>query len=368
MLPESGAGIQDVRMRRLTWGAVPALLVLSVALASCSAAGTSGSAPKVVDIPAQKISPSALSQSLLVLQQAYVNLYKEVSPAVVQISTKSDLGSGIIFNAQGDIVTNNHVANGFKSFQVTLANGKQYPGTLVNNFPPDDLAVLHIDATGLQPATFANSAQLQVGDIVMAIGNPLGFQSSATDGIISAVGRTVSEPNGVTLPDIIQTSAPINPGNSGGALVDLQGQVVGIPTLAAIDQQLGGSQASGIGFAIPSSVVANIAGQIVKYGKVQTSDRSCIGVKVEQVTGSDGQDAGVLVTSITRASDSQAGLKAQDVITAVNGQPTLAVQDLTNALANLGPGKKITLSVTHADGSKGTVSITLGELSANSCA
>ncbi|MGA7172150.1 MAG: trypsin-like peptidase domain-containing protein [Candidatus Dormiibacterota bacterium] len=355
-------------MRRLTWGAVPAFLALGVLLASCAAAGTSGAPPKVAKIPAIKISPTDLSQSLLVLQQAYVDLYKEVSPSVVQISTSADLGSGIIFNTEGDIVTNNHVADGFKKFEVTLANGKEYPGTLVNNFSPDDLAVIHVNATGLQPATFADSSQLQVGDIVLAIGNPLGFQSSATDGIISAVGRTVSEPNGVTLPDVIQTSAPINPGNSGGALVDLEGQVVGIPTLAAVDEELGGSEASGIGFAIPSTTVADIAGQIVKYGQVQSSGRSCVGVEVEQVTGSNGQDDGVLVTSITRSAVSQSGLKAQDVITGVNGQPTLAVQDLTDALANISPGKTITLSVTHADGSKGTVKLILGQLTATGCA
>ena len=355
-------------MRRVTLTAAPALLALAVVLAGCGTPAASGSPPKVKDIPSLKLSPNSLSQSLLVLQQAYVDLYKNVSPSVVQISTKADLGSGIIFNTQGDIVTNNHVADGYKTFEVTLANGKEYPGTLVNTFAPDDLAVIHINASGLQPAIFANSAQLQVGDIVMAIGNPLGFQSSATDGIISAVGRTVSEPNGVTLPDVIQTSAPINPGNSGGALVDLEGQVVGIPTLAAVDTQLGGSEASGIGFAIPSSLVASIAGQIVKYGKVQSSGRACIGIVVEQVTGSNGQDTGVLVTQVTRSAVTSAGLKAQDVITAVNGQATPSVQDLTNDLANLSPGSKVTLSVTHPDGSKATVSVALGQLSASSCA
>ncbi|MGH7666253.1 MAG: S1C family serine protease [Candidatus Dormibacteria bacterium] len=359
-----------MRVTRRSWLAVPLVLVVTGALAACSTTPDRGSAPKVANVPQHQLSPAALSQSLLALQQAYVDLYKEVSPSVVQISTKSDLGSGIIFNTEGDIVTNNHVANGFKSFEVTLANGKQYPGTLVNNFSPDDLAVIHIDATGLKPATFANSSQLEVGDIVMAIGNPLGYQSSATDGIISALGRTVSEPppSNVTLPDVIQTSAPINPGNSGGALVDLEGQVVGIPTLAAVDQELGGSEASGIGFAIPSSLVADIAGQIVKYGKVQNSNRSCIGVEVEQVTGSQGQDAGVLVTSVTRAAVKQAGLKDQDVITAVNGEATLSVESLTEDLANLSPGKTVKLSVTESDGSKATISLTLGQLTASSCA
>jgi S1-C subfamily serine protease len=144
--------------------------------------------------------------------------------------------------------------------------------------------------------------------------------------------------------------------------------VVGIPTLAAVDGQLGGSEAAGIGFAIPSSTVADIAAQIVKYGKVQSSGRACIGVEVEQVTGSNGQDDGVLVTAISRSAIAGSGLKPQDVITAVNGQPTLAVQDLTDALANLSPGKTVTLAVTHANGVKATVSIPLGQLTSTGCA
>ncbi|MHB8312346.1 MAG: S1C family serine protease [Candidatus Dormibacteria bacterium] len=348
-------------LRRSLLLGVPALMLL---LAGCASAAPRGSAPKVAQIPTPSASQAGLSQSLLALQADYVNLYKEVSPSVVQISTSQDLGSGIIFNVQGDIVTNNHVANGLKNFTVTLSNGKTYPGTLVNNFPGDDLAVIHITASGLHAATFANSSQLQVGDIVMAIGNPLGFQSSATDGIVSAVGRTVSEPNGVTLPNVIQTSAPINPGNSGGALVDLEGQVVGIPTLAALDPQLGSSQAAGIGFAIPSNVVTDIAGQIVKYGKVVNSNRAFIGVDVEQVTNNQGQPNGVLVVKITRSQVSQAGLKVQDVITSINGQATPSVQDLTDALANLSPGQTVKLAVTEPNGTKTSISIVLGQLPA----
>ena len=120
----------------------------------------------------------------------------------------------------------------------------------------------------LPAATFADSSKLAVGDIVMAIGNPLGLSSSVTDGIVSAVGRTVSEGNGVVIPDAIQTSAPINPGNSGGALVDLSGNVVGIPTLAATDPQLGGGAAPGIGFAINSNTARDIAQQLATTGRV----------------------------------------------------------------------------------------------------
>jgi putative serine protease PepD len=337
------------------------LPVAALLLAGCASAPR-GNAPKVAKIPSVSASPATLSNALLALQADYVDLYKEVSPSVVQISTSQDQGSGIIFNVQGDIVTNNHVADGFKSFTVTLSNGKNYTGTLVNNFPGDDLAVIHINATGLHAATFADSSQLQVGDIVMAIGNPLGFQSSATDGIVSAVGRTVTEPNGVTLPDVVQTSAPINPGNSGGALVDLAGQVVGIPTLAALDTELGSSEAAGIGFAIPSNVVSDIAGQIVKYGKVIKSNRAFIGIEVEQKTNSKGDPAGVLVVKITRAAATAAGLKVQDLITAVNGQATPSVQDLTNDLAALNPGQTVKLSVTEPNGTKTTISIVLGEL------
>jgi S1-C subfamily serine protease len=136
---------------------------------------------------------------------------------VVLIQTGQGLGSGIVFDAKGDVVTNNHVVEGGGGFQVTLANGRQYRAQLVGTFAADDLAVLHIDAGGLQAAAFADSSNLEVGDVTLAIGNPLGLQSSVTEGIVSALGRTVNEDNGVALPNVIQTSAAINPGNSGGA-------------------------------------------------------------------------------------------------------------------------------------------------------
>ncbi len=197
------------------------------------------------------------------LQSAYVAVVRRILPSVVQIETSHGLGSGIVYDAQGDIVTNNHVIAGATSVAVTTSTGKKYQGTLVGTFAPDDLAVIHVNNATLTPASFADSSKLEVGDIVMAVGNPLGLQSSVTAGITSATGRTVSEDNGVVLPDTIQTSAEINPGNSGGALVDLNASVVGIPTLGAVDQQLGGS-APGIGFAIPSNMVTSIASQLVR--------------------------------------------------------------------------------------------------------
>src|SRR5690349_12181306 len=199
------------------------------------------------------------------LQNAFVDVYRKVSPSVVQIQTSEGLGSGIVFDAKGDIVTNAHVVGSAKTFTVTTSTGKQLKGTLVGTFVADDLAVIKVAGGTLRPATFANSSNLRVGDLAMAIGNPLGLQSSVTQGIVSALGRQEPEGNGVVLQNAIQTSAAINPGNSGGALVNIHGNVIGIPTLAAADPQMGGA-AAGIGFAIPSDTVKSIASQIVKFG------------------------------------------------------------------------------------------------------
>jgi len=288
---------------------------------------------------------------------------------VVEIRTASGLGSGVVYDTAGHIVTNAHVVGSATSFQVFLA-GSATPlqARLAGSYPPDDLAVIKVTgAPHLVPAHFADSSKLQVGSIVLAMGNPLGLASSVTDGIISAVGRTVSEPQesgspGATLPDVIQTSAAINPGNSGGALVDLADQVVGIPTLAATDQQLGGA-APGIGFAIPSNIVTDIAGQIIKTGHVSNSHRAALDVRVQTVTGSNGQPAGAgLVTVTPGGPAAKAGLQPGDVITAVNGTATPDTEALAGVLASLRPGQQVSLSVTKADGSTATVKVTLGLL------
>ena len=194
------------------------------------------------------------------------------------IQTASGLGSGVIVDTQGNIVTNAHVVGESSVFRVYLATGKSYDGKLIGAFVPDDLAVIRISAPDLRPAVFGDSDHLRVGSIVMAVGSPLGLQSSVTEGIVSALGRQVTEPNGVALPPLIQTSADINPGNSGGALVDLNGEVIGIPTLAAQDPQAGGT-APGIGFAIPSNVAKDIAAQLIQNGRVTNSHRAYLGVQ-----------------------------------------------------------------------------------------
>jgi putative serine protease PepD len=288
------------------------------------------------------------------LQGSFVHVVRSVSPSVVQIEDKTGLGSGIVFDSRGDIVTNNHVVSGATSFTVTTSTGKRYPARLVGAFPPDDIAVIRVSGAGLQPAVFADSSALQVGDLALAIGNPLGLRSSVTDGVVSAFRQAMQEPNNVTLPSVIQTSAAINPGNSGGALVDIEGRVIGIPTLAANDPELGGS-APGIGFALPSNLVKDIAGQIATYGKVVNSHRAYLGISVGEATN------GVYVGAVTAGGPAaKAGIHVGDVIAAVDGKPTLTSGALSAALAGLKPGQKVAVVVRHQSGTKTTLQATLG--------
>jgi putative serine protease PepD len=289
------------------------------------------------------------------LQNVFVSVYRNVSPSVVQIQTAEGLGSGIVFDAKGNIVTNAHVVGNSTTFTVTTSTGKQVKGTLVGTFVADHLAVIKDSGGGLRPAKFADSSKLRVGDISMAIGNPLGLKSSVTQGIISALGRDEPEGNGIVLQNTIQTSAAINPGNSGGALVNIGGAVVGIPTLAASDPQLGGA-AGGIGFAIPSNTVTDIAGQIIKYGHVVNSHRPYLGIKI----GDTGN--GVYVGTVTAGSPAdKAGLKVGDVILAINGKPTTTSDDLGTVIAAFKPGQTVTLKIVHQSGVQATLKVTLGE-------
>jgi putative serine protease PepD len=242
----------------------PLAVAAALLVAACGAGATPSSSGTATPSAAPSSSPTIASA----LQNDFVNVVSRVSPSVVVIETPSGLGSGIVFDAKGDIITNNHVVTGSSTFTVTFADGQKLPGTLVGTYPAGDIAVIHVTGTNLVPATFGDSSKLVVGDIVLAVGNPLGLQSSVTEGIISALDRQVTESASVTLSNVIQTSASINPGNSGGALVDLAGEVVGIPTLTALDPQIGDTAAAGIGFAIPSDTAVQYADQIIASGHV----------------------------------------------------------------------------------------------------
>jgi putative serine protease PepD len=222
------------------------------------------------------------------VQQDFVSVIRRVLPSVVEIRTNNGLGSGVVLDSDGDIVTNAHVVEGASSFQVVSASPARRAGqtvagqeltdtavqaALVGSCPADDLAVIRVRAgAGLLPATFADGSSVSVGDIVLAIGSPLGLGGSVTEGIVSAIGRSVAEPASVGAPaavlaDAIQTSAAINPGNSGGALVSIDGAVVGIPTLAAVNGAAGGA-APGIGFAIPASLAVSVGRELTGTGGV----------------------------------------------------------------------------------------------------
>ena len=364
-----GGRLPGARHDRCALGPGAAAAALAV-LAACVGCTSGGSTTAATTPAGAATTPAAAAAGGVPLQQDYVNTIRRVLPSVVEIKTASGLGSGVVYDTAGHIVTNAHVVGAATSFQVLLAgSASPLPARLTGSYPPDDLAVIQVTgAAHLVPARFADSSKLQVGDIVLAMGNPLGLASSVTDGIISAVGRTVSEAQeagspGATLPDVIQTSAAINPGNSGGALADLADQVVGIPTLAATDQQLGGGAAPGIGFAIPSNIVTDIAGQLIKTGHVTNSHRAALGVRVQTVTGPDGQPAGAGIAAVTPGGPAaKAGLQAGDVITAVNGTATPDTETLAAVLAGLQPGQQASLSVTKADGSTATVKVTLGQL------
>ncbi|HYK67036.1 MAG TPA: trypsin-like peptidase domain-containing protein [Streptosporangiaceae bacterium] len=324
---------------RLALLAVPALALLA-GVAACSS-GTSGSGS------------GTASDSHT--QSQYEQVVNHVLPSVVQISTSNSTGSGVVYDSKGDIVTNAHVVDGATTVMVREPTGtNEVAATVVGTFPPDDLAVVRVQSntSGFKPAVWTDSNDVKVGQIVLAMGNPLGLTDSVTQGIVSATGRTVGEGSGsnALITAAIQTSAAINPGNSGGALVNLNDQVIGIPTLAARLPD-GGGAAPGIGFAIPSDTVRNIAGQLIKDGKVTKSDRASLGITAEDAETTSGQSAGVAVVSVNPGSAAaSAGVQPGDIIVGLNNQQTATLQHLQTAVAQYPPGTKVTIHYTR-DGS-----------------
>jgi putative serine protease PepD len=333
-----------------------------IALAGCTSGGGSDGAAS------SSTSRQAVASGAASLEAAYQQVIDQVLPSVVEIRTSTGLGSGVVYDDQGDIVTNAHVVGDNQQFEVLASKtAGSLPATLVGSYPPNDLAVIRVSGDQkLKPATFADSSKVRVGQLVLAMGNPLGLEATVTNGIVSATGRTVSEPvtpdsPGATLPDAIQTSADINPGNSGGALVDLTSEVVGIPTLAAVSPQEGGA-APGIGFAIPSNQVKRLADQIVATGTVTDSGRAALGVRITTVVDPSGKPVGVGVVDVVPGGPAEAaGIQPGDVIVAVDGKETPTTEALGAVLADLKPGDKVPVTVNRG-GAEQDLQVTLGEL------
>lgn len=282
------------------------------------------------------------------------------SPRELQREVKG-LGTGMLIDAQGHILTNNHVAGGATKIAVLLDNGKKYPATLVGADPKTDLAVIKIDASETLPCvTFGDSDKVEVGEWVVAIGHPRGLDQTVTQGIISAKHRQgITDPN--TYQDFLQTDAAINPGNSGGPLLNLNGEVIGVN--AAIASQSGGSE--GIGFAIPSTMATHVAKALIAHGKVE---RGWLGVTVQDLTPDLAQTFGVkfahgaLVSEVAKNGPAEkAGLKQGDIIIAYNGKEVPDSAMLRNEAASTPGGEKASVSIIR-DGKEQEIMITAGKL------
>jgi serine protease Do len=301
------------------------------------------------------------------------NLQQQASPFVgaTGATVPAGVGSGVIYDNQGHILTNNHVIAGSQQLQVSLADKRSFNATLVGTDPQDDLAVVQIQGDNLPVAQLGDSSQLQVGDWVVAIGNALALPGgpTVTQGVVGALGRTVQEPgdspntNGPFLFNAIQTDAPINPGNSGGALVNLQGQVIGINTLVA-GQAEPGVQAQGIGFAIAIATAKPIADQLVNTGHAV---HAFIGISYGPLTPGLARQlnvnvqSGEVIGAVSPGSPAQqAGIRPGDVITAIAGQQITDESTLPEVLSQHQPGDTITLTVARG-GQQQDVQVTLGQ-------
>ncbi|WP_332661914.1 trypsin-like peptidase domain-containing protein [Aeromicrobium sp.] len=303
---------------------------------------------------------------------------KKVAPSVVQINVKGDeesgSGTGIIISSDGEILTNNHVTavagDGDGIITVAFNDGSYSKATVVGADPKTDLAVIKASGkSGLTPATLGSSADLEVGQEVVAIGSPFGLESTVTQGIISALNRPVTSSDGSSEPGAsntfpaIQTDAAINPGNSGGPLVDIEGNVIGINSaIKASGSGEGGS--IGLGFAIPIDLAKNVSRHLVKGEKVEHAQ---IGVTVKAAVSDDGiTGTGAEIADVTAGgAGDKAGLKKGDIITAVNGDLVASNDALVASVRGFQPGEKVTLTYLR-DGEKRETEVTLGSDGGNS--
>lgn len=366
-------------------------LLLVMAAASCSRRNTLGEADRMA--PASS-SPAAVTPSGPVL--SYADVVDRVAPAVVtirasqrvrapqqfpffddpffrqffgggmprrqqpQTEVEHALGSGVVVRADGYILTNDHVVNGAQDIKVDASNQHTYSAKVVGTDAPSDLAVLKVSASGMTTLGLGDSDKVRVGDVVLAVGNPLGIGETVTNGIISAKGRATDTGTG-SFQDFLQTDAPINKGNSGGALVNTRGELIGINS--QILSPNGGS--IGIGFAIPSNMARVVMDQLIQRGKVQ---RGMLGVTIQRLTpdlasGLGLKEAqGVLIGGVEPGGPAdKAGLRSGDVVLGVNGKDVKDPNTMRNEIAAMGPGSDVTLLILR-NGTRQEFHLKLGEL------
>jgi putative serine protease PepD len=337
----------------------------------------------LLDEPTSSTGPTASAQNVVIKNPQSATTATaaaaKAAPSVVTIyvtsGSNAGSGSGVVLTDDGYVLTNNHVVtlegNGTGTVQVRLSDGRLLDASVVGTDPSSDLAVVKVDGvTGLKPATFADSDKVQVGDVAVAIGAPLGLSNTVTDGIVSATQRAVSTgstQNDATVLDAIQTDAAINPGNSGGALVNAAGEVMGINTaIASVASGAPGDQSQsgniGVGFAIPSNTAARIADELMKTGK---ASRALLGVSARTAADGNNPELGTGAEVVSVQPDSaaaQAGIQAGDVVTAVAKRPVTTSAELTAAVRSYAPGAKVVLSIRRGN-STTTVEVTLGKTS-----
>ena len=353
---------------------VPLMMIFSLIVSGCKTTAKTGAPTATATVSAQS-SPTAVSTPIRTPATSslpdIVDVAAAVRPTVVSIASQITLssflqpipqtgvGSGVIFDAKGYILTNNHVVEGAQKITVTLPDGRSFDGTLVGRDPLTDLAVVKIAGENLSVARLGDSGKLRIGEWVIAIGNPLALEGgpTVTVGVVGATGRSIQEENGNVLDDMIQTDAAINPGNSGGPLVNMAGEVVGINTVVA-------AEAQNIGFAISINTAQPVVESLLAQGRVV---RAYIGVSLQTVTPAIASryglsvNQGALITQVTQSTPAaQAGLRAGDVITKFDGAAIATSSQLTKAITQHKVGDVVQLTFVRGTEER-AVTITLAE-------
>jgi putative serine protease PepD len=335
--------------------AVAALAIGIVALRNGGSANNSAdndTAPTMLNT----VAPAARTASS---GETPTQIYSSTHSGVVKITTESGLGTGIVLDSRGDILTNDHVVEGANRFNVSFdSSNSTHSARLVGTDPSDDLAVIKLtDTSGLnlQPLTLGDSSTVQVGDTVYALGNPFGYTNSFSEGIVSGLDRSMTAPNGFTIGHSIQTDAAINPGNSGGPLLNANGDVVGINAQIASNgsPQTGEGQNNGVGFAIPINTAKAVISQLETTGHVS---HGYLGVAT-----ADNNRGGATVETVQPGSPADsAGVQRGDVIKSIDGKSISSSEDVVSAISTRKAGDKVTLGIERG-GSSRSVQLTLGQ-------